>query len=76
MDVEGRLEEAQELVAEAESIAAHTPTKTDEDAGLRDDDEAGFMSQSIYEKLPSASSTPSKSKKPRTVRLKSMPILH
>ncbi|EOO01407.1 putative mitochondrial division protein 1 protein [Phaeoacremonium minimum UCRPA7] len=76
MDVEGRLEEAQELVAEAESIAAHTPTKTDEDADLVHDDEAGFMSQSIYEKLPSASSTPSRTKKPRTIRRKSMPILH
>lgn len=78
MDVEGRLEEAQELVAEAESIAAavHTPTKSDEDADLVHDDEAGFMSQSIYEKLPSASSTPSRTKKPRTIRRKSMPILH
>jgi division protein 1 len=35
------------------------------------------MSQSIYEKLPaSTTSTPSKSKKPRSIRRKSMPILH
>lgn len=34
------------------------------------------MSQSIYEKLPSANSTPSKTKKPRNLRRKSMPILH
>jgi division protein 1 len=33
------------------------------------------MSQSIYEKLPSANSTPSK-RKPRSIRRKSMPILH
>lgn len=33
------------------------------------------MSQSVYEKLPSANSTPSK-KKPRSIRRKSMPILH
>ncbi|KAJ9148924.1 hypothetical protein NKR23_g4581 [Pleurostoma richardsiae] len=75
MDVEGRLEEAQELVDEAESLAADTPTKTDEDAAF-DNDEAGFMSQSIYEKIPSASSTPSRTKKPRSMRRKSMPILH
>lgn len=77
MDVEGRLEEAQALVEEAESIALQTPTKTDEDLALdREDDDAGFMSQSIYEKLPSANSTPSRSKKPRNLRRKSMPILH
>ncbi|KAK1771628.1 WD40 repeat-like protein [Phialemonium atrogriseum] len=77
MDVEGRLEEAQALVEEAESIALQTPTKTDEDLALdREDDDPGFMSQSIYEKLPSANSTPSRSKKPRNLRRKSMPILH
>lgn len=78
MDVESRLEEAQELVAEAESIALQTPTKSEEDLALdRKDEDAGFMSQSIYEKLPSSTtSTPSKSKKPRNIRRKSMPILH
>jgi division protein 1 len=78
MDVESRLEEAQELVAEAESIALQTPTKSEEDLVLDSKDEdAGFMSQSIYEKLPSSTtSTPSKSKKPRNIRRKSMPILH
>ncbi|KKY31961.1 putative mitochondrial division protein 1 [Diaporthe ampelina] len=74
VDVENRLEEAEELVAEAESVAALTPTKGS-DAG-EDDGDSGFMSQSIYEKLPSAHSTPTKSKKPRSLRRKSMPILH
>lgn len=74
VDVENRLEEAEELVAEAESVAALTPTKGS-DAG-DDDADSGFMSQSIYEKLPSAHSTPTKSKKPRSLRRKSMPILH
>ena len=40
------------------------------------DDEAGFMSQSIYEKIPSTTSTPTRPKKPKTLRRKSMPILH
>jgi mitochondrial division protein 1 len=68
------LEEAQILVDEAESIAQVTPTRTEED--LAGDDDVGFMSQSIYEKIPSAASTPSRPKKPKTIRRKSMPILH
>lgn len=38
--------------------------------------DADFMSESIYEKLPSASSTPTKPKRHKTIRRKSMPILH
>lgn len=74
MDLENRLEEAEDLVLEAESVAGlRTPTQGSE-AG--EDNDSGFMSQSIYEKLPSANSTPSRTKKPRNVRRKSMPILH
>lgn len=77
MDVEGRLEEAQDIAAEVESLALQTPTKSEEDLTADKDEAASFMSQSIYEKLPtSTASTPSKSKKPRNVRRKSMPILH
>ncbi|KAF6816973.1 mitochondrial division protein 1 [Colletotrichum sojae] len=72
MDLETRLEETQELVDEAESIAINTPTKTDEDLAGED----GFMSQSVYEKLPSTSSTPASKPKKRVLRRKSMPILH
>lgn len=76
VEVEGRLEEAQELAAEAESVALRTPTKSEEDLlSERGGDAGGFMSQSIYEKLPSANSTPSR-RKPRSIRRKSMPILH
>lgn len=76
MDIENRLEDAEELVAEAESVAGlRTPTHGSD--GGEDEEGAGFMSQSIYEKLPSANSTPSsKSRKPRSLRRKSMPILH
>ena len=39
--------------------------------------DASFMSESIYEKLPAANSTPSKgSRRHKTIRRKSMPILH
>lgn len=71
------MEEAQELVAEAESIALQTPTKSEEDLAAERDEDTGFMSQSIYEKLPtSTNSTPTRSRKPRNIRRKSMPILH
>ncbi|KAI1853106.1 hypothetical protein JX265_011387 [Neoarthrinium moseri] len=77
VDMEGRIEDAQLLVDEAESIAADTPTRDDdEDDLVLDQDNDEFMSKSIYEKLPSASSTPSKSKRHKVIRRKSMPILH
>jgi division protein 1 len=38
--------------------------------------DASFMSESIYEKLPSANSTPTRPKRHKTIRRKSMPILH
>lgn len=76
MDAETRLEEAQALADEAESMAQSTPSKDEADlVGDADDHDAGFMSQSVYEKLPaSANSTPSRRK--RVHRRKSMPILH
>ncbi|CAJ2513899.1 Uu.00g020180.m01.CDS01 [Anthostomella pinea] len=76
VDMEGRIDDAQVLVDEAESIAAATPIRTDEDDLVTDQDAHEFMSQSVYEQLPSASSTPSKPRRHKTVRRKSMPILH
>ncbi|KAI2621270.1 mitochondrial division protein 1 [Hypoxylon sp. NC1633] len=77
VDMESRIEDSQALVDEAESIAAaiDTPAKSDDDDLVTDQDADEFMSKSIYEKLPSASTTPSK-KRPKTTRRKSMPILH
>ncbi|KAI0594381.1 WD40-repeat-containing domain protein [Biscogniauxia sp. FL1348] len=75
VDMEGRIEDAQVLVDEAESIAADTPTRSEDD-DLVADDAAEFMSKSIYEKLPSASSTLSRSKRPKNIKRKTMPILH
>ncbi|KAI6782108.1 Mitochondrial division protein-like protein [Emericellopsis cladophorae] len=75
IDVEGRVEEAQLLVDEAEEIAKNTATKEEED--LAGDGEIHeFMSQSVYEKIPeSAQTTPSRKSK-KVHRKKSMPILH
>ncbi len=92
MDLEGRIDIAQELAAdEAESVDVDTPTKSDMDLALDNDDGSnsgdanghggqGFMSQSIYEKIPSTGSTPSRSapgrRAPKSMQRKSMPILH
>jgi division protein 1 len=76
VDMEARIDDAQLLFDEAESIAAATPTRDDEDDMVTDQDAAEFMSQSVYEKLPSAASTPSRPKRHKTIRRKSMPILH
>ncbi|KAK9771223.1 putative Mitochondrial division protein 1 [Seiridium cardinale] len=76
VDMEGRIEDAQLLVDEAESIAANTPTKDDDDDLVTDKAADDFMSQSIYEKLPSASSTPTKPRRHKVIKRKSMPVLH
>ena len=76
LDVENRLEDAQELFAESEALAqaAKEEAELDETEGGAMD--ASFMSESIYEKLPSANSTPTRPKRHKTIRRKSMPILH
>ncbi|TGJ78833.1 hypothetical protein E0Z10_g9936 [Xylaria hypoxylon] len=78
VDMEGRIEIAQVLFDEAESIAAAnaTLTRSDEDDLVTDQDVDEFMSKSVYEKIPSPSSTPSRPKRHKTIRRKSMPILH
>ncbi|KAJ4315656.1 Mitochondrial fission protein [Fusarium piperis] len=75
-EMEVRVEEAQALVDEAEEIARNTRTKDEQDlVGDADDHDHEFMSQSVYEKIPSSTgSTPRRTKK--VLRKKSMPILH
>ncbi|KAG6137179.1 Mitochondrial fission protein [Claviceps purpurea] len=80
IDIEGRLDVAQALADEADSIARNTRTKDEIDlVGDADDHDPEFMSQSVYEKIPTskdAAPVPT-SKKPKKVhRRKSMPILH
>ncbi|KAG5766403.1 hypothetical protein H9Q69_009115 [Fusarium xylarioides] len=76
-EMEIRVDEAQALVDEAEEIARNTRTQDEQDlVGDADDHDHEFMSQSVYDKIPSseAGSTPRKTKKVH--RKKSMPILH
>jgi division protein 1 len=71
VEVEGKLDEAQEMAAEAASVSMRTPSKSEDD-DASNSDAPGFMSQSVYEKLPSANGR----RKGRSIRRKSMPILH
>jgi len=80
IDLENRSEAAQLLLEEEEedgkegSDGSGTPTATDDDPDSNEN--SGFMSKSIYEKMPNSSrSTPSRGRK-RTARRKSMPVLH
>ena len=84
-DVAEKIEEAQEAVGDEEALARASPTlgaaKDDavEDPEDREDRDtaAGFMSESIYEKLPQAKDSPSpRSKRKRMNRRISMPVLH
>ncbi|KAI1420932.1 mitochondrial division protein [Xylaria sp. FL1777] len=78
VDMDGRIEIAQVLADEAESIAAANATsaRSDEDDLVTDQDIDEFMSKSIYEKIPSTSNPPSRQKRHKATRRRSMPILH
>ncbi|KAL8382542.1 hypothetical protein RB595_006358 [Gaeumannomyces hyphopodioides] len=76
MEVETRVDDAQELVDEAESLAGSVARHLDDDLVLGHEGDMGFMSQSIYEKIPSTGTSPSKGRKPRVVRRRSAAVLH
>ncbi|KAG5933619.1 Mitochondrial fission protein [Claviceps pazoutovae] len=80
IDIEGRLDVAQALADEADSIARNTRTKDEIDlVGDADDHDPEFMSQSVYEKIPTskdAAPVPIRKKPKKVHRRKSMPILH
>lgn len=77
VDVGNKLEDLQEELEDAAALEKKSPTV----APRRDSDEipaeaamdASFMSESIYEKLPSPAQKPKKRKIPRRI---SMPVLH
>ena len=76
LDIENRVEDLQEQLDDA---AAFAQTSKAEEALASPDDpamDASFMSESIYEKLPAVNTTPTKTKRHKTIRRKSMPILH
>lgn len=78
MDTETRLEETRLVVSEREAAAKQQASgDDDEDDGLIiNHEDADFMSQSIYEKIPSNQSTPKKPKQRRVFKRKSLPVLH
>ncbi|CAL3962839.1 unnamed protein product [Diplocarpon coronariae] len=73
LDVENRLDDAQEQLDDEAAFAQASKAEDDLDDPAMD---ASFMSESIYEKLPPSSGTPTKTKRHKTIRRKSMPILH
>jgi division protein 1 len=80
LDVENRLEDAQERYEDDQLLATETSSKNLAEADFPQDDahDASFMSESIYEKLPAIASTSTspRAKRHKTIRRKSMPILH
>jgi len=76
LNVDNKIEDLQEELEDAAALSQKTPTMdpgpteeaTSEEPGAVD---ASFMSESIYEKLPSP-----KAKRLKAIRRKSMPILH
>jgi len=79
LDIENRLEDAQEQLGEAALAGQVTPKNRDDDLETNPEDQAmdaSFMSESIYEKLPAVTSIPPRPKRHKTIRRKSMPILH
>lgn len=79
VDVGERLEDAQEAHDIAVARGQDTPTKITGEDRTQSPDEAGmdasFMSESIYQKLP-VETAPTKMKRQRPVRKRSMPVLH
>ncbi|EED13114.1 WD repeat-containing protein [Talaromyces stipitatus ATCC 10500] len=72
VELDNKIEDMEDEEEEEETTAKATPTKTNdssEDAAL----DASFMSESIYQKLPTTSP---RGRKVRSIRKKSMPILH
>lgn len=83
IDLEEKLEDAQEVHDIATGRGETTSTRAAGDERATSPDEAtmdaGFMSESIYQKLPSsesAESAPTKIKRQRPIRKRSMPVLH
>jgi division protein 1 len=76
LDVETKLEDAQDQFDESEALAQAAKAEAELDQAEDGAIDASFMSESIYEKLPSANSTPTRPKRHKTIRRKSMPILH
>lgn len=76
LNVDNQIEDLQEQLEDAAALSRKSPTMDPdpvEHATIEEDGavEASFMSESIYEKLPSP-----KAKRMKAIRRKSMPILH
>ncbi|KAL1304512.1 hypothetical protein AAFC00_003499 [Neodothiora populina] len=82
-EVSNKLEDLQEELEDAAALAQKSPTigvsrpSTSSDAPFTEEpDTPGFMSESIYDKLPMQKTSPVKKRKSRPNRRISMPVLH
>ena len=80
LELDNKVEDMQDLVEEEQKIADIKTPPAESEAGTEEQDIAtptgspSFMSQSIYEKLPAE--TPTKQRRGRPTRRRSMPIRH
>ncbi len=80
LELDNKIEEMQEELAEQGALEESTSTLNPPRAATPESEamDASFMSQSIYEKLPSTASpkSPKSKRRPTYARRKSMPVLH
>ena len=83
VDMAERIEIAEEEIVDETALASKSPTvgttqiKTPEESEAGDESSsAGFMSESIYQKLPKESPSPRSKRKRQLPRRISMPVLH
>ncbi|KAL2865162.1 WD repeat-containing protein [Aspergillus lucknowensis] len=72
-EIDNKLEDMHEEAAHSQAAATPIPSEVNEDSIVSEDPamDASFMSESIYQKLPSP-----RSLKHRSIRKRSMPVLH
>ncbi|PVI03595.1 mitochondrial division protein-like protein 1 [Periconia macrospinosa] len=71
LDVDNQIEDLQEELDDAAALAPKSPNTPTNNTGTPEAGSPEFMSESIYQKIPSP-----KSKRKRVIHRKSMPILH
>ncbi|KAF2102417.1 WD repeat-containing protein [Rhizodiscina lignyota] len=76
LGVDNKLEDLEEELEDAAALAQKMPTTPTKSAVEEEEGTDEFMSESIYQKLPSSATSSPKSRRKRPVRRISMPILH
>lgn len=75
-DMQEELEDAAALAQKSPTFGASRPSTSTASEVTEEPDTPGFMSESIYEKLPAQKNSPARKRKSRPNRRISMPVLH